>query len=174
MNSQISVFTPADTDAVNQVALSAFRQYEHEYKDWATLSARVRNMAALADSAELMVAKVRDRIAGAVAYVGPGKEKAPFFAIEWPVLRMLVVDPALRGMGIGRALTEECIRRAIRDEAPLIALHTSHIMAVALAMYQRMGFRFERAAPDICGAPYRVYVLELTEESSKTSVEPVR
>jgi ribosomal protein S18 acetylase RimI-like enzyme len=129
-------------------------------------------MAALAESAELIVARVDGRVAGAVAYVGPGKEKAPFFSREWPVLRMLVVDPEFRGRGIGRALAQECIRRAVRDKAPLIALHTSRIMKVALSLYERMGFRYLREAPAICGVPYGVYVLALDNEAPDKAIFP--
>jgi ribosomal protein S18 acetylase RimI-like enzyme len=159
---ELSEFTEADTEAVNQISLSAFQQYQHEYNDWEAFASRIANMAALAASGEVIVARVEGQVAGAVTYVGPGKEKAPFFEAEWPVLRMLVVGPHFRGRGIGRALTEECIKRAARDGAPVIALHTSRIMKVALSMYERMGFRFARQAPMICGVPYGVYVLRLS------------
>ena len=66
---------------------------------------------------------------------------------------MLVVDPAARGRGLGRLLTEECIRRARRDGAGAIALHTSPIMQVALAMYLRLGFVLLRDAPPVFGVP---------------------
>jgi ribosomal protein S18 acetylase RimI-like enzyme len=74
---------------------------------------------------------------------------------------MLVVDPAARGTGIGRQLTEACIDRARRDGARLIALHTSPAMVVALAMYLKMGFVLERRVPDRFGVTYGVYVLHL-------------
>ena len=74
---------------------------------------------------------------------------------------MLVVDPAYRGHGVGRALTNACIRRAERDGASRVALHTSPIMEVALAMYRRMGFERVRAVPPIHGVPYDVYVKRL-------------
>lgn len=74
---------------------------------------------------------------------------------------MLVVDPIFRGLGIGSLLTKECIRRAIRDGAPVIALHTSHIMKVALPMYKRLGFQLEREAPSIHGVAYGVYTLDI-------------
>lgn len=118
-------------------------------------------MASLAESGELIVAAVQEKVAGAVTYVGPGKKKREFFPIEWPILRMLVVAPAYRGLGIGRALTEECIRRAERDGAPLIALHTTQIMKVALPMYERMGFTYQHEAPHIFGVPYGIYVKQL-------------
>jgi ribosomal protein S18 acetylase RimI-like enzyme len=74
---------------------------------------------------------------------------------------MLVVSPRLRGLGVGRALTDECIRRARRDQAPLIALHTSPIMSVALPMYLRLGFTFVKEVSDIFGVPYGVYAKPL-------------
>jgi ribosomal protein S18 acetylase RimI-like enzyme len=101
------------------------------------------------------------RVVGAVAYVGPRQPKPSFYPSEWPMVRMLVVEPSHRGLGIGRALTEECIRRAVRDGPPLIALHTSSIMSVALALYERMGFRREREIPPILGVPYALYVKHL-------------
>ena len=171
---RLDEFTPADADGVNRVALAAFRQYRHDYADWPRFSGLIGDMASLAKSAELIVARVGDRVAGAVAYVGPGREKAPFFERSWPVLRMLVVDPEFRGRGIGRALTRECIRRAARDGAPLIALHTSRIMTAALSLYGRMGFRFLREAPEICGVPYGIHVLELGKETAGGAGEPAR
>lgn len=115
-------------------------------------------MTALFKSAEVVIATIDERVAGAVAYVGPGKPKGDLFPAEWPILRMLVVAPEFRGCGLGRALTLECISRAVRDKARLIALHTSPIMKVALPMYERIGFRLEREVAPIFGVPYAVYV----------------
>jgi len=77
-------------------------------------------MSALADTAELIGATTAVRLVGARAYVGPGKPKAGFFHGAWPIIRMLVVHPESRGLGIGRALTNNS-RRAVRDllQAPV-------------------------------------------------------
>lgn len=158
---QLRAFRPDDADAVNAVAIAAFAEFRAEYGDWPTVSRNVDKMAALARSAEVIVATVDGTVAGAVGYVGPNIEKQEWFEREWPVIRMLVVLPEHRGRGIGRALTEECVRRARRDGAPLIALHTTPIMAVALPMYERMGFAYLRAAPDRSGVPYGIYVKHL-------------
>lgn len=74
---------------------------------------------------------------------------------------MLVVDPAARGQGIGRRLTEACLDRGRRDGAEVIALHTSPAMDVALGLYLRMGFRLEKKVPDRFGVPYAVYLKPL-------------
>ena len=158
----IRELTPADADALNALALAAFAQYKGIYSDWENLTRGVGSMASLAHAAEIIVAEYEGRLLGAVAYCPPhSTPRAEFFAPEWPIIRMLVVDPHARGRGLGRQLTEECIRRARRDEASLISLHTSPAMHVALAMYLRMGFRLTRDVPDRFGVPYGVYTLGL-------------
>jgi GNAT superfamily N-acetyltransferase len=138
--------TYADRDAIrlNELAVAAFEQFRTEYSDWPAMQAGLRRMSALAEIGEIIVAERTDRIIGAVAYIPPGRPKAPFFDQSWPIIRMLIVDPGARGGGVGRALTEECIERARRDGSHVIALHTSAIMAVALPMYLRMGISWER------------------------------
>ena len=73
-------------------------------------------------------------------------------------MRMLVVAPAFRGLGIGRSLVEACIRRAKRDGASMFTLHTSEIMRVALPMHERLGFRRVSSAPAIHGVAYGVSI----------------
>lgn len=158
----IRPFGHTDAAAVNAVALAAFAQYDGVYSDWETLMRGVGAMAALAEHSDVLVADIDGAVAGAVAYFGPGTTpRADFFEPEWPIIRMLVVDPAARGRGVGRRLTEACIDRARRDGARLIALHTSPAMEVALAMYLGMGFVLERHVPDRFGVPYGIYVLRL-------------
>ncbi|HEX8572569.1 MAG TPA: GNAT family N-acetyltransferase [Allosphingosinicella sp.] len=160
-------FSPADAEAVNAVALAAFAQYEGVYSDWDALARAVGSMAGLARGGRILVAEdAAGTIVGAVAYVGPGAgPRADFFEPEWPIVRMLVVDPAARGQGIGRRLTQACIDQARRDGAAAIALHTSPAMAVALELYLRMGFRLEKAVPDRFGVPYAVYLKALGPEA---------
>lgn len=159
---QIRPYESADADAVNAVALAAFAQYQGVYQDWETLARGVGSMASLADHAELIVAEEGDRVIGAVAYCSPASTpRAEFFEPEWAIIRMLVVEPSSRGKGVGRRLTNECIERAKRAGAPLISLHTSPAMEVALEMYLNMGFKLERVVPPRYGVPYAVYTLDL-------------
>ncbi|MGL3108598.1 GNAT family N-acetyltransferase [Bradyrhizobium sp. BR 1432] len=154
-------YQPADADAVRRVALAAFAQFEQDYSDWPTFTANVAKITELSRTGEIVVAEDGGEIVGAVAYIGLRQPKAAFFDPAWPIIRMLVVDPSARGKGIGRQLTEECVRRAERDQSPVIALHTTTIMTVALPMYLRMGFAKVHEAPDISGVPYAVYVKRL-------------
>lgn len=169
MTYSLREFQDDDAAFVNELALAAFEEYRQHYDDWISFSRAIGNMASLANTGELIVAVVQGKVAGAIAYVGPGKMKSDFFSQEWPILRMLVVDPVYRGLGIGRALTEECIHRAYRDGALLIALHTSQIMKVALSMYEHMGFKYKCEAPKIFGVPYGVYIKELAPHNQRIS-----
>jgi ribosomal protein S18 acetylase RimI-like enzyme len=150
-----------DTDraAVNAVALAAFAQYAGAYDDWPTFSAGIARMADLAGDGDLLVAERDGGIAGAVVHVGPGRPRSAIFPDDWSVIRMLVVDPATRGGGIGRALVAATLERARHAQAPAVGLHTSPIMATALRLYESIGFVRENDLPPIRGVPYARYVL---------------
>jgi GNAT superfamily N-acetyltransferase len=60
--------------------------------------------------------------------------------------RLLAVDRAARGMGVGRALAERCIELARQHRHRHVVIHTTDAMKVAWGMYEGMGF--ERA-PDL-------------------------
>jgi GNAT superfamily N-acetyltransferase len=154
-------YRSADEAEVDRIAVAAFEQYHADYDDWPAMRRRISIAATLAAAGETIVAECGERLAGAVTYVGPHAEKATFFEKHWSIIRMLVVDPAQRGKGLGHALTAECLARARRGACKTIALHTSPIMAVALPMYLRMGFAFACDAPPIFGVPYAVYTKAL-------------
>lgn len=154
-------FREADGPEINRLAVTAFEEFARNYSDWPALAAFYARMSDLSKSGEIVVAEISASIVGAVAYIPPRRRKAAYFDQAWPVIRSLVVDPKSRGLGVGRALTQECIARARRDGSPVIALHTSAIMTVALAMYLRMGFEWDHDAPAVYGVPYAVYIKRL-------------
>jgi GNAT superfamily N-acetyltransferase len=155
-------YNSADADALGKVALEAFEQFRSFYSDWPALAEFVSNMSILSKTCEIIIAEEDGQIVGGVAYIGPRQPKADYFDVCWSIIRMLVVKPSARGKGLGRLLTEECIERARRDNSPIIALHTTPIMTVALPLYLRMGFMKIRDAPDIYGVPYTVYTKSLS------------
>jgi ribosomal protein S18 acetylase RimI-like enzyme len=156
-------YGPRDRDAVNAVARAAFAQYSQDYDDWPSFIDGIGRMAGLALDADVLVAEQDGVIAGAVAHVGPGRPRAAFFPPEWSVIRMLVVDPARRGQGAGRALVAGCLRLAQEAAAPAVGLHTSPVMASALRMYEAIGFVRDQDLAPIRGVPYGRYVLRAAE-----------
>lgn len=150
-------YAPPDATAVDALAVAAF---EHAYTDWPGFRDKL-SISSLSAHGEIIVAEQGTRLLGAVAYIGPHQPKSAIFQPEWPIMRMLVVAPEARGLGVGRALAQACLERARRDGAAVFALHTSELMSVALPMYLRMGFELVRAAPMIHGVPYGIYTKPL-------------
>jgi ribosomal protein S18 acetylase RimI-like enzyme len=150
-----------DAAAINSLAVRCFTQYKDKYSDWASFENGLNQFSDLARLSEIIIAELDGKIVGAVAYVPPDVKKAEHFPQDTPIIRMLVVDPKYRGLGLGSTLSEECFKKAERDKCKAIALHTSSIMEVALPMYLRMGFELYGPAPDIYGVTYNVFIKKI-------------
>ena len=156
-------FVSADAQRVNGIARAAFAQYEGQYADWPTFIEGIGRMADLAADGDLFVAEHRGVVVGAVVHVGPGRPRSAIFPGDWSVIRMLVVAPEARGVGVGRQLVAACLDAARQAGAPVVGLHTSPVMASALRMYTAIGFIRDRDLAPIRGVPYGRYVLPLRE-----------
>jgi GNAT superfamily N-acetyltransferase len=135
---------PDEHAALRRLTLDAYAEYAlvMEPAAWAGLEGAVESALVRAHSAEWIVAETNGRILGSVLLFPP--EIAAYDGAvrsgPGPVIRLLAVAPEARGENVGRALVEECIRRARQAGATEIGLHTSRSMNAAIRLYRRMGF----------------------------------
>ena len=122
------------------------------------------DVARRADLAELLV--VRDeagRLVGSVALVLDGDFGEVTESDDEAAVRMLVVDPAAQGRGIGALLMTECLERARAAGKRRMVLSTSTAMTAAHRLYERLGFTRlpERDWSPVAGIDLLVYALDL-------------
>jgi ribosomal protein S18 acetylase RimI-like enzyme len=131
---------PADYDALGQITLEAYEgnrdDLGDDYRD------ELRNVAGRAAAGPVLVAVAPDGgVLGGVAYV-PGRDN-PMSELERDGeagIRMLAVDPAAQGLGVGRALTVACLDRAREEGRSGIALYTRPANVPAQRLYESLGF----------------------------------
>lgn len=135
---------PDERDVIRELTLLAYAQYATIMAPSAWAGLREGILAALAtDSGARQIVADRDgAIVGSVllfppstdAYGGNGPRAL------WPEIRLLAVGPVTRGLGVGRLLVDECIRRSRTSGADAIGLHTSPSMREAIRLYESVGF----------------------------------
>ena len=62
-------------------------------------------------------------------------------------LRLLIIDPRARGLGLGKRLVEECLRFAKDAGYTSMTLWTQSILTAARAIYHRAGFKLVAEEP---------------------------
>jgi predicted N-acetyltransferase YhbS len=160
---------PSDHERIRDLLAAAYRQfasalepavYDRYIADILDLEARTR-------AGDLLVAERAGRIVGTVTFYGEARSEGFGWPPGWAGLRALGVDPAARGLGVGRLLMEACVDRARRSGATVLCLHTSEVMTAAVALYETMGFRrlpsfdFTVGRPRTDGQPVTVIAYRL-------------
>jgi ribosomal protein S18 acetylase RimI-like enzyme len=121
------------------------------------------DVAGRAERAELLVARDGDAVVGSVALVLAGDMGEITDSDEEAAFRMLVVDPAVRGRGVGELLVRTCLQRARDAGKGRMVLSTDPRMTSAHRLYERLGFTRlpERDWSPLPGIDLLVYAREL-------------
>lgn len=131
---------PEEYEAAGDITVAAYSAVEG-FSPGARYEAELRDVAGRVETAEVMVAAAADgRLLGAVTFVpGPGP-LAEFDGPDESGMRMLAVDPAAQGRGIGRLLAQACVDRARAIGRSRLVLHTTGAMTAAHELYRSLGF----------------------------------
>lgn len=129
---------------LSELALAAYDQYREasSAEFWELYSSNIRASYVSDERPLRLIAMLDSDLAGCVLLYPPhkGTPGDPRPHSDYPEMRLLAVDPRVRNAGVGRALIEECERRAQADGADAITLHTSEMMSVAKGMYERKNY----------------------------------
>ncbi len=136
---------PEELDRAAAVMAESYAEYAESFpaEAFAAYRESILDVRSRLPDSELIVAEIEGDIAGAVTFYSDGTKTggANGWPQGWAGLRLLAVHPERRSLGIGRALTEECMDRCRALGIPTLGLHSTGPMAVAREMYLRMGFR---------------------------------
>jgi ribosomal protein S18 acetylase RimI-like enzyme len=145
MATVVRIARPEEYDAIGALTAQVYVEagfvpadsfYLKELRDAERRAGEADLLVAEADTAET----AGSGIFGSVTYCAADSPWAELAGPGEAEFRMLVVDPAIRGRGIGTALVGECVRRARATGSTAVRLSTQHDMVAAHRLYDRFDF----------------------------------
>ena len=136
--------TEADISALRGVLARANEPFRGLVTDglFASYLASAMDVERRLEEGELLAAELDDRIVGTITFYRDASDEG--IPVRFPDgtagIRATAVDPSARGLGIGRAMVEACIDRAVKARASAVGLHTATFMTAAVIIYERCGF----------------------------------
>jgi ribosomal protein S18 acetylase RimI-like enzyme len=137
---QVRGAVPDDYAAIGRLSVAAYLAdgqlasesgYEHVLND----------VAGRADGGEILVAvDGAGEVLGAVLFVLPGSRFAELCDPDEAEFRMLAVDPAAQGRGVGGLLAQACLARAMQAGARGVRISVRDFAEPAQRLYARLGF----------------------------------
>src|SRR5579871_418423 len=127
------IFRPAregDRDAIRQLTLAAYTEYAPRMPGhWYRYRDGILKALEKVGAADQLVAEQDGRLLGSVILYPAGTSfqtrDGATATLEFPEIRLLAVDPDVRGRGIGAGLVRACIARAHEAGARAVTLHTT-------------------------------------------------
>lgn len=140
---------PGDGDALGRLMVEVYADLEgfptrEDQPDYYHMLANVGELADQTDTRILIASSAENQLLGGVVFFGDMKNYgsggiAPTIR-NASGIRLLVVDPMARRMGVGRSLTHACIQLAREKGHSEVILHTTGAMKVAWRLYEDIGF----------------------------------
>ena len=159
---EIREVRPQEYQEAGRVTRLAYQEFNDPGDDdWEDYLGRIADISGRAPRMPVLVAAEDGRILGSVTLeVGEGIGDDPLDP-DTANLRMLGVDPAARGRGVGRALVEACVAWTRDAGLAALTLHTTALMTTAQQLYASMGFVRDTArdwnvTPDFTLFAYRL------------------
>ena len=134
---------PDELEEVADLTLRAFREYRPLLTPYFVqrYEQDIRDAFAGASDGSVLVAELGGRLAGTATLLADGSGYGMHgWPHAWPVIRLLAVDPPVRGRGAGTRLAATCVERARRLGVPTLGLHTAPFMTSARIIYEAQGF----------------------------------
>lgn len=157
--------TIADVEKLKLIGLNSFGNFKNQLTNdnWEKLKNYLtgeNTYPELLSQSTCFVCEYASEVVG-MAFLFSRGNPTDIFQEEWSYLRMVGVDAAYAGKGLGRRLIEICIDHARKTGEKTIALHTSEFMDSARHLYESMGFKQVKELPSRLGKKYWLYLLEL-------------
>jgi GNAT superfamily N-acetyltransferase len=141
---------PDEFERVGRLMVQVYSQLdgfpkESEQPGYYKMLANVGDLTGKTETELLVAVSSEGEIAGGVVYFGDmkyyGSGGTATRELNSAGFRLLFVNPDIRGKGIGKLLTLECIRKAREIKRSQVIIHTTKAMQVAWKMYEKIGFR---------------------------------
>jgi GNAT superfamily N-acetyltransferase len=141
---------PDEFDEIGKLMVQVYSQLEGfpkiaEQPDYYKMLSNVGELTKKPETELIAAVSPRGKIAGGVVYFGDmkyyGSGGTATKEQNASGFRLLFVNPLFRGQGIGKLLTNECIRKAKDKKLDQVIIHTTMAMQTAWKMYENIGFK---------------------------------
>jgi len=162
---------PHEHAALGEICVRAYRHLGSVSDSYA---AELRDVAGRAETTDVLAAVNRDGLLGCVTVI---LGESPWREISGPdegEFRMLAVDPAAQGRGVGEALVQASVDVICAADRRRVVISSAADMTAAHRLYERLGFA-RAPARDWRPVPHvELRVYELALESAPSSSATVR
>ncbi len=146
---------------------------ESEQPDYYKMLANVGELTVKPETELLVAVSVEGELYGAVVYFGDiqyyGSGGSATQEKDAAGFRLLAVKPEVRGRGVGKLLTKECIRKSREKGLSQVIIHSTMAMQTAWRMYESFGFKRSKDLDFIQGdLPVFGFRLRLSELNNLT------